>query len=353
MQELIQIDGRAGGQCLRTSLALSSVTKKPVLVFNIRANRPKQGLAQQHLTGLNTLAKISKAKVKGNFLGSKKIVFYPKKIKEGNYGVNIGTAGSITLLLQTLTLPLIFSQTKTSFRIFGGTDVPFSPAVNYSKEVFFHFISFLGAKFSLQLKKRGYYPKGKGLISFSKISSKLPLKPFCKVEQDELKFIKIFSHSTGYPKEASENLSFLAKKLLSEKLPSIDLDSVIEFNESIEEKGAGLTLIAFFKDGLRIGSSSLQEKNKSPKKVALNAVKLLLNEINSNKPIDSHLSDQLIPFMALAKGHSTFETSVLTHHTLNNISVTEKFLDVKFEVKGKINEPAEISVEGIGFKGSK
>ena len=77
-----------------------------------------------------------------------------------------------------------------------------------------------------------------------------------------------------------------------------------------------------------------------------------LNEINSNKPVDSHLSDQLIPFIALAKGHSTFETSVLTHHTLNNISVTEKFLDVKFEVKGKINEKAEISVEGISFKGS-
>jgi len=350
-KELIEVDGRSGGQCLRTALALSSVTKKPCLVFNIRANRPKKGLAQQHLTGLNTLAKISDSKVKGNVLGAERIVFYPKSIKEGNYGVNIGTAGSITLLLQTLTLPLIFSLKKPSFRIFGGTDVPFSPSFNYSKEVFYQFISFLGAKFSFNLKKRGYYPKGKGLISFSKISSKLPLKPFYKVEQDKLNFIKIFAHSTGYPKEASENLSSLTKKLLQEKFPLVDLDEETEFNESIDEKGAGITLIAKFKDGLRTGSSSLQEKNKPPKKVAVQAVEFLLNEINSLKPIDSHLADQIIPFMALAKGHSTFETSALTYHTLNNISVAEKFLDVKFEVKGKITEPAEISVEGIGFKG--
>ncbi|MBU2100663.1 RNA 3'-terminal phosphate cyclase [Candidatus Micrarchaeota archaeon] len=350
MEKIIEIDGRSGGQCLRTSLALSSITKKPVLVFNIRANRPKKGLAQQHLTGLNTLAKISKSKVKGNFLGSDKVVFYPKKIKPGNYGVNIGTAGSITLLLQTITLPLIFSETKTSFRIFGGTDVPFSPCFNYSKEVFFHFLSSMGAKFSLNLKRRGYFPKGNGLISFSKISSNLPLKPFYKVEQAELDFIKIFSHSTGFPKETSSNLSSAAKKFLSEKIPSVGFDESIEFNEAIEEKGAGISLVAVFRDRTRVGSSALQEKKESLKAGSL-AAELLIKEIESKKPIDMHLADQLIPFMALAKGHSTFETSSLSHHTLNNISVTEKFLDVKFEVKGKINEPVEISVEGISFKG--
>ncbi len=200
-EKLIEIDGRAGGQSLRTALSLSALLNKPTLVFNIRANRPKPGLAQQHLTGLNTLTKISKAKTKGNFLGSKKIVFFPKKIKEGNYAVNIGTAGSIPLLLQTLTLPLTFSEKKSSFRIFGGTDVPFSPPFNYSKEVFFPFLSKMGAKFSLNLKRRGYYPEGNGLIVFSNNESKLPLKPFYKVEQDKLDFIKIISHSTGYPKE--------------------------------------------------------------------------------------------------------------------------------------------------------
>ncbi len=347
---LIEVDARAGGQCLRNALSLSFITKKPALIFNIRANRPNKGLARQHLIGVNTLAKISEAKIKGNFLGSKKIVVYPESIKEGNYAVNIGTAGSITLLLQALTLPLTFSDKKISFRLFGGTDVPFSPPFNYSKEVFFPFISGKGAKFSLELKRRGYYPEGKGLISFSKIFSKLPLKPFYKVEQGELKFIRIFVHSTGYPEDASKNILIYAKKFLQEKFPETDLDSVIEFNEAIEEKGAGITLIAYFKDKTRIGAGALQEKNFSSKKTAEKAVENLFFEVNSGKPIDSHLSDQLIPFMALAKGHSTFETSVLTYHTLNSISVVEKFLDVKFEVKGKINEPAEISVEGTAFK---
>ncbi len=347
-EKLIEIDGRSGGQSLRTALALSCVTKKSVLVYNIRANRPKKGLAQQHLTGLNTLAKISGAKVKGNTLGSEKIIFYPKGIKEGNYAVNIGTAGSITLLLQTLTLPLIFSKEKVSFRIFGGTDVSFSPLFDYTKDVLFPFISSMGAKFYLNLKRRGYYPKGNGLIYFSKTSSKLPLKPFYKVEQDKLDFIRIIAHSTGYPKEASSNLLSSAKKVLSEKLNGVSLHEVIEFNEAIETKGAGITLIAFFKDKTRIGASALQEK-KTAEKTGIKAAELLIKELNSNKPLDEHLADQVIPLMALAKGQSTFETSVLTHHTLNNISVTEKFLDVKFEVKGKINEPAEISVKGIGL----
>jgi RNA 3'-phosphate cyclase len=348
MKELVQIDGRAGGQSLRTSLALSSVLKKPVLVFNIRANRPKKGLAQQHLTGLNTLAKISKSKVKGNFLGSKKIVFYPKKIREGNYSVNIGTAGSITLLLQTLALPLIFSGAKASFRIFGGTDVPFAPPFNYTKDVFFSFVSRMGVKFSLDLKRRGYYPKGNGLISFHKISSRLPLKSFRKIKQSELNFVRIIAHSTGFPKEASTTMLLSAKKVLQEE--SIDLDEVIEFNEAIEEKGAGIALIAFFKDGTRMGASALQHKTSGEKAGKL-AAEALLQELKSKKPVDFHLADQLIPFMALAKGRSTFETSKLTHHTLNNIAVTEKFLDVKFSVKGKINEKAEISVKGTGFKG--
>ncbi|MFH1663308.1 MAG: RNA 3'-terminal phosphate cyclase [archaeon] len=348
-KDLIQIDGRSGGQCLRTAISLSSVLKKPVLVFNIRANRPKTGLAQQHLTGLNTLAKISRAKVKGNFLGSKKIVFYPKELKDGNYSVNIGTAGSITLLLQSLTLPLVFSEAKASFKILGGTDVPFAPSFNYTKDVFFPFISSMGAKFSLDLKRRGYYPEGKGFVFFSKASSNLPLKPFYKVEQGRLKFIKIISHSTGLPKEASANMLASAKKTLIEKL-SPDFEEVTEFNEAIDEKGAGITLIAFFDDKTRIGVSAVQEKNKRPGKLAAEE---LIKEIGSKKPVDMHLSDQLIPFMALAKGHSTLETSCLTHHTLNNISVAEKFLDIKFEVKGKISEPAEISVEGISFRGTK
>jgi len=351
-KNLIEIDGRSGGQSLRTALALSVVLNKPTLVFNIRANRPKKGLAQQHLTALNTLAKISKAKVKGNFIESKRIVFFPKKINSGNYSVNIGTAGSITLLLQSITLPLIFSEEKTSFRIFGGTDVPFSPPFNYTNEVFLPFISSMGAKFSLKLKRRGYYPKGNGLILFTKISSKLPLTSFNKVKQNNLDYIKIIAHSTGYPKQAPENLLLTAKNALSEKLPNIHLEEIIEFNEAIEAKGAGITLIAVFKDKTRIGASALQEKNKPAAKTVLTAVNSLLTELNSNKPVDEHLSDQIIPFMALAKGHSTFETSLLSHHTLNNISVTEKFLDVKFEVKGKVNEPAEISVKGIGFKGA-
>jgi len=347
--KVIELDGRAGGQVLRTALALSAVTQKPASIFNIRKNRPNPGLQAQHLTGVQTLAKVCNAKTRGIELKSTKIIFYPKKIIGGNYSVNIGTAGSITLLLQAVMLPSLFSKTPLNLRIFGGTDVAWSPPFNYMKEVLLSSLNQMGAKFNLELKKRGYYPKGRGLAIFSSFKSKLPLKPLYLAEQKELHYIKIISHSANLPKEVALTQASSAKKILSDKL-NCDIEEVIDFRETGESEGSGITLIAVFSDGARMGACSLSEKNKPAEKIGEQAAQLLLQEIESKKPVDQFLADQLIPFMALAEGFSTIECSKLTQHCLTNIHVTQKFLDVKFEVKGKLNEPAEIRVQGTGMK---
>ncbi|MBU1120689.1 RNA 3'-terminal phosphate cyclase [Candidatus Micrarchaeota archaeon] len=345
---MIEVDGRAGGQVLRTSIALSAVTQTPVTVFNIRANRPNPGLQPQHLTGIQTLAKLCNANLKNAKLESKKIIFYPKKMCGGNYSVNIGTAGSISLLLQTVMIPSLFSANPVNLKLFGGTDVKWSPPYDYLNRVLHPAISKMGVKFSLDLKKRGYYPKGNGFVTFSSNKSKLPLKPLYLVEQSPLQFIKLISHSVNLPKEVILNQLSSARKILLEKI-QVDFEELIEFKDTGETNGSGITVIGVFSDGTRIGASALGEKGKPAEKIGREAAENFLKELNSGKPIDKFLADQLIPFMAIAEGHSTIECSEITQHIITNISVVEKFLEVKFDLKGKIGESGEIHVKGLGL----
>lgn len=348
MQNMIEIDGRAGGQVLRTSIAFSAVTQTPVTVFNIRANRPNPGLQPQHLTGIQTLAKLCNAKIKKAKLKSKKILFYPQKICGGSYSVNIGTAGSISLLLQTVMLPSLFSSNPVKLKLFGGTDVKWSPPYDYLNRVLLPAISKMGAKFSIDLKKRGYYPKGNGFVTFSSNKPRLPLKPLYLVEQSQLQFIKLISHSVNLPKEVALNQLSSARKILLEKLQT-DFEELIEFRDTGETNGSGITVVGVFSDGSRIGASALGEKGKPAEKVGKEAAEAFLKELDSEKPVDKFLADQLIPFMAIAKGYSTIECSEITQHILTNISVVEKFLEVKFDLKGKTGEKGEIHVKGLGL----
>jgi RNA 3'-phosphate cyclase len=348
-KNILEIDGRAGGQALRTSIALSAITRKPVIVFNIRANRPNPGLKAQHLTSINALSKICGAKVNGAKKFSKKITFFPRKIFGGIYSINIGTAGSISLLLQSILLPCLLSKSQVKLRIVGGTDVAFAPPVDYLKEVLFPLLSKMNARFELSQNKRGYYPEGNGFVTFNSLSSPLPLKPINLTEQGELEFIKIISHSSGLPKEVSLNQLSAAKKLLQEKL-STDFEEITESNELSKNIGSGISVIGFYSNNAVIAASALGVKGKKSEKVGLEAAEKFLKEIAPKKPVDSHLADQLIPFMAIAQGNSVIECSSLTEHTFTNINVVEKFLKVKFIVDGKINEPGRISVQGIGLQ---
>lgn len=130
---MIEIDGsfgEGGGQILRTSLTLSSLTKKPFRIYNIRANRPKPGLQRQHLTAVNAVKILTNATVKGDYVGSTELIFSPGDIQEkGDFVFDIGTAGSTTLILQTI-LPLLLNR-KLTVTIKGGTDVPKSPSIDY------------------------------------------------------------------------------------------------------------------------------------------------------------------------------------------------------------------------------
>ncbi len=347
--EAIEIDGslgEGGGQVLRTSLALSALLRKPVQISNIRGNRPKPGLRPQHLASVKAIASICNAELQGAEPGSTKLFFNPKKVSATNLNVNIGTAGSISLLLSQILPVSLLCDIK--LHVTGGTNVPFSPPMEFLKEELFPTLHKMGAKFDAKLNRRGYFPKGNGLVSFSSKPASFPLKPVALSNLGRIRFVSLYSHCASLPRQVALNQAIAARHQLQSL--KTEFDERIDCREKAETIGSGITLFARTSSGLVLSGSALGAKGKPAETVGREAAQSLLEELSAKKACDSHLADQLIPFMALAKGRSEIHAAKLAKHCITNIAIVEKFLPVKFSVEGKEGSHATISVEGIAFK---
>jgi len=332
---MIKIDGsygEGGGQILRTAIALSCVTQKPVEVYNIRANRPKPGLAMQHLKGIEAAKMITNAEVEGLKLGSTRVVFKPRSLKGGSFKIDIGTAGSVTLILQTVLLPSLYAERPSVFEIRGGTDVKWSPSVDYVRFVTFKALGELGAKVELDLIARGYYPEGGGKIVVRVEPSKLRGKNFEVLPCDVVKGI---SHCQNLPSHVAERQKNSAVNFLKEK--GYDADVEIEVRKGIST-GSGITLWCGYK-----GSVELGEKGKRAEIVGKECAEKLLKELESDGAFDRHLADQIMPFSAVASGKTVYTTTEVTKHQISNAYVINRFFD-NVRIDGK-----RIEVDGIGL----
>lgn len=349
MGKEIEVDGslgEGGGQSLRTSLALSAITGKPVTIKNIRAFRPRPGLRPQHLASVKAIASICSAAVKGAEISSSTLSFYPKKVSPANLNINIGTAGSVSLLLSQI-LPVSLLG-KVKLHVSGGTNVSFSPPMEFLKEVLFPQLRKMGARLEAKAGRLGYYPKGNGFVSFCSQKAGLPLKPVTLLDFGELEFVKVYSHCASLPKKVAEGQARAARHSLSPL--NTEFDECIECREAHGSIGSGITLLACTTTGVVLSGSALGRKGVPASRIGQEAAQALLKQLNSKKACDFHLADQLAPFMALANGKSEIETGLFTKHCSTNISVVEKFLPVKFEVEGSEGKPALIKVNGVGFK---
>src|SRR3989344_648371 len=350
MQEFIELDcseGTGGGQIIRTALALSVLLEKPVHLSNIRAGRESPGLKPQHLTAVKALATISNAETKGDFLQSTEIFFSPKKTSPQNLNINIGTAGAISLLLQQL-LPVSLKE-HIELHIAGGTSVAFAPSIFFLQKDLFPKLRLMNAKFSAEILAHGFFPKGNGRVFFKAEPSKLPLKPIVFLETGNLNHFECFSVSSSLPSEVSTAQAKTAKRILLEKFEADWIEKIESKQERKDTIGSSIDLFACFEKTV-LGTNALGEKGKPALEVGKEAAEKPIEELSANSPIDSHCADQLLVFMALAKGKSEIAVSKFTEHCRTNISIIEKFLECKFAVEGELNMPAKISVEGIGFK---
>jgi len=341
----IQIDGRygeGGGQILRTALTLSAIFKVPVHINHIRGNRKKPGLRPQHLVAVNALATITGAKLHGAKIESNELVFEPGEIRGGNYSFHIGTAGSTGLVLQTIIPVLLFGKIPSQIQITGGTHVPWSPSFHYIKAVFLPAIKNMGAGISLEIDKWGWYPKGGGKIR-ALIKNTKGLKEILLSNRGTLINLHILSAVSNLPLSIAERQRDQALK----RIEYLGLNPTISIeNAPSPGQGTALFLAAQF-EGSIVGFTSLGKRGKPAEEVANDACNEFIKFLDSKGIIDIHLSDQLVLYMALAKGRSTLITESITEHLLTNIWVIEQFLPVKFDLD---KEKGKVGIEGVGFK---
>jgi RNA 3'-phosphate cyclase len=332
---MIEIDGsygEGGGQILRTALAFSSIIKIPVRVKNIRVNRKKPGLGIQHLAGVNALARISGATIEGNRIGSQTLTFIPQEIRWGDYEFKIETAGSVILLLQALFLPLCLGQGESTLTLGGGTHVPWSPPFHYFSQVLLRALKPMGVSAEAMIQEWGFYPKGGGRVEL-KISPIHGLKSISLIERGPLKKICGISAIANLPEHVAERQKVQALKRIRRELKTEPEIEVLCNAPSIGQ-GSFLFLLAEY-EGIVAGFSSLGARGKAAEKVADEAVDFLKSYLESNGCVDPHLADQLVPFMALAKGNSSLTTTQMTEHLLTNLWVIAHFMERKIQTWGE------------------
>ncbi len=338
----IRIDGsygEGGGQVLRTALVFACVLQKEIEIFNIRKGRKIPGLQAQHLTCVKVAQAISGAEVEGATLQSQVLRFSPKKIKGGNLSLDVETAGSVCLVLQSIILPLSLATPSSELKIKGGTHVPFSPPVTYFQKILFPFLNRSGLDLSIELIKWGWYPKGGGEI-VCKVKPAEKIRPLNLIQREGPLKLTGLSAVSNIPVSIAQRQRQKAEKILQKNDCRLETEIL---DAPSRGKGSFFFISASFDNSLA-GFSSLGAIGKRAEQVSDEACKTFLEYVKTSGAVEEHLADQLIPFLALAQGESNFTVSRISQHLLTNVWVTQQFLPVNIEVEGEENQPGKIKI---------
>ncbi|MDC0668721.1 RNA 3'-terminal phosphate cyclase [Nannocystis radixulma] len=317
-------EGEGGGQILRTSLALSLITGRPFHLIKLRARRHKPGLLRQHLTAVRAATSVGAAKVQGDALGSQELVFQPGPVKHGEYTFSVGSAGSVTLVLQTVIWPLLHAPGTSTLSFEGGTHNPMAPPFEFIAEVFLPLLRRMGAQVQANLERVGFYPAGGGRFT-AKVTGGEPLKPLHWHDRGQVIRRQARAIYANLPKSIADRELRAVQNLLGwerSEMRAIEVESA--------GPGNALLLSVEFEHGSEL-FSAFGEKRISAEQVAARVVKELGEHLGSAAPVGPHLADQLLIPLALA-GSGSFLSHSLTQHTLTNMSIVRRFLAVEFEV---------------------
>ncbi|KAG1835629.1 RNA 3'-terminal phosphate cyclase domain-containing protein [Suillus variegatus] len=357
---LVHIDGsfgEGGGQILRNAVALSALFSKPISIPNVRHNRKPPGLRKQHEAGIILAAAICSAETEGVHLSSTSVTFKPGKIELPKIlTADPGTAGSTTLLLQVSLPCLLFSSSPTSpsqLMLHGGTNAIQAPQIDYTQHVFLPFMKrHFGLDIALNIIRRGYFPKGGGAVFCSVRSLTEALPPVTLTERGPVQLIRGEARVGGLPFIIAERMKNAACATLIAAAVSptiIRIDAVRETQEEAFGSGGGILLFAETDNGCVIGGSSVSTKSRDPEEIGKEAAEELLRNLRHDGCVDEHLQDQIIIFIALAKGRSTIKTGPLTDHTITAIKIAEQMTGATFHLQQNPSGFVIISCDGIGY----
>jgi RNA 3'-terminal phosphate cyclase (ATP) len=347
---MVRIDGsygEGGGQVLRTSLALSCVLGKPMEITNIRKARRNPGLRPQHRTAVLAAQSITGAEVQGAELSSTALQFRPNRTSGGSYRFDVaekqGSAGSASLVLQTILLPLCFAEQPSEVLVNGGTHVPWSPSFHYLHSIVVPLLDRLGARIELSIASWGWYPIGSGQVS-ARITPVRTLRPLIAIDRGGLVRVTGISAVSNLPGHIATRQRDRAVAVLGMH----GIDATIEtLSAPSSGKGSFLFLAAEFEHS-SAGFGSLGAIGKRAEDVADEACNRLLSHLNSKGALDPHLADQVVPWLAFCQGTSEFTTSRVTRHLLTNLWVVQQFMDIDVQVEGREGEEGRIVIHPAG-----
>lgn len=324
---MIEIDGsegEGGGQMLRTAIALSALTGKAMRIHDIRANRPKPGLAAQHLCAVRGVATICDAEVEGAEVGSTRLAFVPGKVRAGNYKLDVGTAGSITLVLQACMLASARCVDEIRFRIIGGTNVRWSPPIDFYERLFFPRLASLGFQAQIVDLNRGFYPEGGGSVEV-RFQAPREVGIVSLIDRGKMLGVEGVCFSQNLPEHVCQRaIAAVRKELLSYDV------KMTSSRTAGPSTGAGIFLIARYERTM-LAADSLGERGVPAEQVGSLAARSLRQEMAGQGTLDVHAADQLLPYLALASGPSTFRVREMTSHLSTQVDLIQKFLAVKVE----------------------
>jgi len=332
---MLEIDGSqksGSGTILRLSIALAGILNEPLHIYNIRQRRSQPGLRPQHLEAVLTAAKICNAETKGATLGSRELWFKPNSIISGEVRAEIGTAGSIPMLLLTI-LPLC-AYAKGTVRVQvvkGGTDVQHAPTINYLKYVLLPTLERMGLKASLTIQKYGYYPKGMGevLLEVQPCFKFTPIRLEEFGTLEELRGVSVCTFLED--RKVAERQAKAANVYLRDYGYEAKIQVVNDRSNPLQ-KGSSLVLWAKTNKGALLGGDAIGELRKPSEVVGKEAAENLFKEVEAQATVDIHLADMLVPYIALAEGNSAYLTRDMTDHLDTNMWLAQKILGAKFQV---------------------
>lgn len=332
--------GEGGGQILRTALSLSMITGQPFTIKNIRAGRPKPGLMRQHMAAVTAAEAISNATVDGADIGSKELIFKPSAIKGGTYSFSIGSAGSCTLVFQTVFPALIHADTQTTLHLEGGTHNPFAPPYDFLCMSFLPILARMGVNVVPSILNHGFFPAGGGRISFvvntcAKIQTIDILERGKSVSKKGSALIANLPHTIAL-RECSE----IAKGL------NWPLDSCKPVVLDRTTHGFGnVVCIEMHYEHCSELITECGDKGVPAERVAEKAVINARKYLASGAPVGEHLADQLMIPFALA-GSGSYCTMPLTLHSQTNIETIRMFTGCAIETKETDNKNIIVSFKG-------
>ena len=324
-QVMITIDGsfgEGGGQILRSSLALSLCTGKPFHIEGIRAGRKRPGLMRQHLTAVEAAAEVGRADVRGTEIGSMELVFEPGEVVPGEYRFAVGTAGSATLVLQTVLPALLTGAQSSRLVLEGGTHNPSAPPYDFLARAFLPIVERLGPSIISQFHRPGFFPAGGGKFEVT-------IEPVAKLKRIDLpeRGKTIRKHARAVVSALPRHIAERELRVIGSKM-SLDRKS-LEVEEVANPRGPGnIVLIEVESECVTEVFCSFGRKGTRAEDVAREAAREALDYLSAEAPVGEHLADQLLLPMALA-GAGSFRATALTEHTKTNLEVLKTFLEVE------------------------